>query len=191
MILPINIYGSEVLRERAGEFDLSAPDAAEVIARLIPDMFETMYLADGVGLAAPQVGKSIRVLVVDGAPLADDMPELKDFKRAMINPVVLEESEETIEYNEGCLSIPDINAGVVRPRRITVEYYDQNFDKRREELDNFACRMVQHEIDHLNGILFTDLCAPIRRKMLQSKLGNIMNGKVKTHYKIAQAAKKR
>ena len=151
----------------------------------------TMYLADGVGLAAPQVGKSIRVLVVDGAPLADDMPELKDFKRAMINPVVLEESEETIEYNEGCLSIPDINAGVVRPRRITVEYYDQNFDKRREELDNFACRMVQHEIDHLNGILFTDLCAPIRRKMLQSKLGNIMNGKVKTHYKIAQAAKKR
>ena len=191
MILPINIYGSEVLRERAGEFDLSAPDAAEVIARLIPDMIETMYLADGVGLAAPQVGKSIRVLVVDGAPLADDMPELKDFKRAMINPVVLEESEETIEYNEGCLSIPDINAGVVRPRRITVEYYDQNFDKRREELDNFACRMVQHEIDHLNGILFTDLCAPIRRKMLQSKLGNIMNGKVKTHYKIAQAAKKR
>lgn len=191
MILPIYIYGSEVLRERAGEFDLSAPDAAEVIARLIPDMFETMYLADGVGLAAPQVGKSIRVLVVDGAPLADDMPELKDFKRAMINPVVLEESEETIEYNEGCLSIPDINAGVVRPRRITVEYYDQNFDKRREELDNFACRMVQHEIDHLNGILFTDLCAPIRRKMLQSKLSNIMNGKVKTHYKIAQAAKKR
>ena len=191
MILPIYIYGSEVLRERAGEFDLSAPDAAEVIARLIPDMFETMYLADGVGLAATQVGKSIRVLVVDGAPLADDMPELKDFKRAMINPVVLEESEETIEYNEGCLSIPDINAGVVRPRRITVEYYDQNFDKRREELDNFACRMVQHEIDHLNGILFTDLCAPIRRKMLQSKLGNIMNGKVKTHYKIAQAAKKR
>lgn len=191
MILPIYIYGSEVLRERAGEFDLSAPDAAEVIARLIPDMFETMYLADGVGLAAPQVGKSIRVLVVDGAPLADDMPELKDFKRAMINPVVLEESEETIEYNEGCLSIPDINAGVVRPSRITVEYYDQNFDKRREELDNFACRMVQHEIDHLNGILFTDLCAPIRRKMLQSKLGNIMNGKVKTHYKIAQAAKKR
>lgn len=191
MILPIYIYGSEVLRERAGEFDLSAPDAAEMIARLIPDMFETMYLADGVGLAAPQVGKSIRVLVVDGAPLADDMPELKDFKRAMINPVVLEESEETIEYNEGCLSIPDINAGVVRPRRITVEYYDQNFDKRREEFDNFACRMVQHEIDHLNGILFTDLCAPIRRKMLQSKLGNIMNGKVKTHYKIAQAAKKR
>ena len=191
MILPIYIYGSEVLRERAGEFDLSAPDAAEVIARLIPDMFETMYLADGVGLAAPQVGKSIRVLVVDGAPLADDMPELKDFKRAMINPVVLEESEETIEYNEGCLSIPDINAGVVRPRRITVEYYDQNFDKRREELDNFACRMVQHEIDHLNGILFTDLCAPIRRKMLQSKLGNIMNGKVKTHYKIDKKKKKR
>ena len=191
MILPIYIYGSEVLRERAADFDLNAPDASGIIAKLIPDMFETMYQADGVGLAAPQVGKSIRVLVVDGAPLADDMPELKDFKRAMINPVVLEESEETIEYNEGCLSIPDINAGVVRPKTIRVEYLDENLIKREETLDNFACRMVQHEIDHLNGVLFTDLCAPIRKKMLQSRLSNIMNGKVKTHYKTASLAKKR
>lgn len=191
MILPIYIYGSEVLRERAADFDLNAPDASGIIANLIPDMFETMYQADGVGLAAPQVGKSIRVLVVDGAPLADDMPELKDFKRAMINPVVLEESEETIEYNEGCLSIPDINAGVVRPKTIRVEYLDENLIKREETLDNFACRMVQHEIDHLNGVLFTDLCAPIRKKMLQSRLSNIMNGKVKTHYKTAPLAKKR
>ncbi len=191
MILPIYIYGSEVLRERAADFDLKAPDAAGVISKLIPDMFETMYQADGVGLAAPQVGKSIRVLVVDGAPLAEDMPELKDFKRAMINPVVLEESEEKIEYNEGCLSIPDINAGVVRPKRIRVEYMDENLIKREETLDNFACRMVQHEIDHLNGVLFTDLCAPIRKKMLQSRLSNIMNGKVKTHYKTAPVAKKR
>ncbi len=191
MILPIYIYGSEVLRKRAADFDLKAPDAAGVISKLIPDMFETMYQADGVGLAAPQVGKSIRVLVVDGAPLAEDMPELKDFKRAMINPVVLEESEEKIEYNEGCLSIPDINAGVVRPKRIRVEYMDENLIKREETLDNFACRMVQHEIDHLNGVLFTDLCAPIRKKMLQSRLSNIMNGKVKTHYKTAPVAKKR
>jgi peptide deformylase len=191
MILPIYIYGSEVLRERAADFDLNAPDASGIIAKLIPDMFETMYQADGVGLAAPQVGKSIRVLVVDGAPLADDIPELKDFKRAMINPVVLEESEETIEYNEGCLSIPDINAGVVRPKTIRVEYLDENLIKREETLDNFACRMVQHEIDHLNGVLFTDLCAPIRKKMLQSRLSNIMNGKVKTHYKTAPLAKKR
>jgi peptide deformylase len=191
MILPIYIYGSEVLRERAADFDLNAPDASGIIAKLIPDMFETMYQADGVGLAAPQVGKSIRVLVVDGAPLADDMTELKDFKRAMINPVVLEESEETIEYNEGCLSIPDINAGVVRPKTIRVEYLDENLIKREETLDNFACRMVQHEIDHLNGVLFTDLCAPIRKKMLQSRLSNIMNGKVKTHYKTAPLAKKR
>lgn len=191
MILPIYIYGSEVLRERAADFDLKAPDAAGVISKLIPDMFETMYQADGVGLAAPQVGKSIRVLVVDGAPLAEDMPELKDFKRAMINPVVLEESEEKIEYNEGCLSIPDINAGVVRPKRIRVEYMDENLIKTEETLDNFACRMVQHEIDHLNGVLFTDLCAPIRKKMLQSRLSNIMNGKVKTHYKTAPVAKKR
>ncbi|OJV22769.1 MAG: peptide deformylase [Bacteroidetes bacterium 41-46] len=191
MILPIYIYGSEVLRERASDFDISAPDAAGTISKLVSDMFETMYQADGVGLAAPQVGKSIRVLVVDGAPLADDMPELKNFKRAMINPVVLEESEETIEYNEGCLSIPDINAGVVRPKKIRVEYLDENLFKREEELDNFACRMVQHEIDHLNGVLFTDLCAPIRKKMLQSRLSNIMNGKVKTHYKTAPSARKR
>lgn len=191
MILPIYIYGSEVLRERASDFDISAPDAAGTISKLVSDMFETMYQADGVGLAAPQVGKSIRVLVVDGAPLADDMPELKNFKRAMINPVVLEESEETIEYNEGCLSIPDINAGVVRPKKIRVEYLDENLFRREEELDNFACRMVQHEIDHLNGVLFTDLCAPIRKKMLQSRLSNIMNGKVKTHYKTAPSARKR
>lgn len=191
MILPIYIYGSEVLREKAEDFDLSSADAADVIGKLIPDMYETMHQADGVGLAAPQVGKSIRVLVVDGAPLADDLPELKDFQRAMINPVVLEESEETIEYNEGCLSIPDINAGVIRPKRIKIAYYDQNLIKKEEELDNFACRMVQHEIDHLNGVLFTDRCAPIRKKMLQSRLNNIMNGKVKTHYKTAPVAKKR
>lgn len=191
MVLPIYVYGSEVLRERAQEVDITAEGIAEEMKRLTEDMFETMFKADGVGLAAPQIGKSIRVLVVDGSPLAEDMPELANFRRAMINPVISEESEETIEFSEGCLSIPDIHASVVRPKKIKISYYDPDLVKKEEELDEFACRMVQHEMDHLNGVLFTDRTAPIRKKMLQAKLNNIMAGKVKTHYKIAQAGKKK
>lgn len=186
MILPIYIYGAEVLRERAAEVDLTVPGVAEEIKTLIADMWETMEGADGVGLAAPQVGKSIRVLIVDGTLLSEDLPELKDFKRAMINPVLLEESRETIEYNEGCLSIPDVNAVVERPKIIKISYYNQDLIKIEETLDNFACRMVQHEMDHLNGILFTDRAAPIRRKMLQSKLNGIKAGKSKPSYRITR-----
>ena len=187
MILPIYIYGSEVLRERAADFDVSAPDAAEAIGKLIPDMFETMYQADGVGLAAPQVGKSVRVLVVDGAPLADDMPELKDFKRAMINPVVLEESEETIEYNEGCLSIPGIHETVSRSEKIKVKYFDDQFIEHIEEFEGYKARVIQHEYDHLEGNLFTDKVSPIRRQLLKSKLTNIIKGKAATSYKTKSA----
>ena len=189
MILPIYIYGSEVIRERAGEFDLSAPDAAEVIARLIPDMFETMYLADGVGLAAPQVGKSIRVLVVDGAPLADDMPELKDFKRAMINPVVLEESEETIEYNEGCLSIPGISEKVSRAKVIKVKYLDEDFVEHEETIDGFAARVVQHECEHLEGKVFIDNISAIRRQLNKGKINSILKGTVKCSYRAKAVGK--
>ncbi len=186
MVLPIYIYGAEILRGKAKEVDLSAEGAGDELKKLISDMWETMEKADGVGLAAPQVGKPIRVLIVDGTLLADDMPELKGFKRAMINPVLLEESKEMYEYNEGCLSIPDIHAAVERPGSIRVSYYDADLKKQEETLDGFACRMVQHEMDHLDGILFTDRTPPIRKKMLQSKLNNIKTGKVKTHYRIAK-----
>ena len=184
MVLPIYVYGSDVLREKAKEVDINAYGIKEEIKRLVEDMFETMYQADGVGLAAPQVGRLIRVLVVDGSPLADDeVPELKGFKRALINPVIVEESEETVEYSEGCLSIPDIHADVVRPEKIKVTYLDENLDAKEELFEGFACRMVQHEMDHLDGILFVERIAPIRKKMIQSKLNNIKSGKKRAAYK--------
>ncbi len=186
MVLPIYLYGSEILRAKAKEVDIEAKDAAPELKKFIADMWETMEKADGVGLAAPQVGRPVRVLIVDGTLLSDDMPELKDFKRAMINPVLIEESQETCEFSEGCLSIPDIHAAVERPSKIKVSYYDSDLVKHEETLDGFACRMVQHEMDHLDGVLFTDRTPPIRKKMLQSKLNNIKTGKAKTHYRIAR-----
>lgn len=186
MILPIYVYGAPVLREKAVEIDVKAPGIQQEIKKLVSDMWETMDKADGVGLAAPQVGKSIRVIIVDGSLLSEDMPELNEFKRAMINPVILEESKETIDYNEGCLSIPDIHATVERAEAIKVTYLDTDFNEVTEDLVGFACRMVQHEMDHLEGILFTDRAAPIRKKMLSSKLNNIKSGRVHTSYKIAK-----
>lgn len=186
MILPIYVYGAQVLRQKALEVDIKKPGIEQEIKTLISNMWETMYSADGVGLAAPQIGKSIRVLVVDGTLLSEDMPELKEFKRAMINPVLLEESKELVEFNEGCLSVPNINAYVERPKKIKISYLDVSFNEVTEELDGFACRMVQHEMDHLEGILFTDKAAPIRKKMLSSKLKNIEAGKVHPSYKIAK-----
>lgn len=186
MILPIFVYGAEILREKAKKIDVNNEELKEELKVFVSNMRETMGKADGVGLAAPQVGRSIRLLIVDGSLLSDDYPELIDFKRAMINPVILEVSKEEIEFSEGCLSIPDIHAGVVRPKVIKVSYYDSDFVKSEEVFDNFASRMVQHEIDHLDGILFTDKTAPIRKKILQSKLNDIKTGKTKTFYKTVR-----
>ena len=180
MIQPIYLYGSEVLRARAQEADLSRK---EELTQLINDLKDTLAVADGCGLAAPQIGVSQRVLIVDGTVMADVYDYLADFKRVMINPVVLEESESKCEYNEGCLSIPGIYADVVRPESMTVRYYNENFEEVTEKLDKFACRMVQHEMSHLDGVVFTDLVAPIRKKMLAKKLQNISHGKVSTRYK--------
>ena len=181
MILPIYVYGSDVLREKAREVDVNAEEGLQ---KFIEDMYMTMKEADGVGIAAPQVGRSLRILIVDGEDLADDLPYLKGFKRVMINPVLLEESEETIEFSEGCLSIPDLHAEVVRPKRIKVKYLNEKYEEITEEFDEFACRMVQHEMDHLDGVLFTDRVSQIRKKMIRGKLNSISNGKVRTHYKI-------
>lgn len=180
MKLPIYLYGSKVLRENAQEADLSD---REKLTQLIADMEETLASADGCGLAAPQVGVPVRVLIVDGRDLTDAYPYLKDFKRVMINPVVVEESRETCDYSEGCLSVPGIYAEVRRPERIRVEYLNGDFEKVTEEFDKFACRMIQHELDHLDGKMFVDRVAPIRRKMISKKLGNISRGKVSAHYK--------
>ena len=157
--------------------------AAAGLAKLIADMQETLTAADGCGLAAPQVGVNLRVVIVDGTDLSDTYEYLKDFRRVMINPVVLEESEETCDYSEGCLSVPGIYAEVTRPSKIKVEYYDENLEKVVEEFDRFGCRMVQHELSHLDGNLFVDNVSPIRRKMIARKLQAISKGTVQTRYK--------
>ncbi len=182
MILPIYLYGSGVLRKKSLPLDISSADKDE-IKKYVTDLFETMDASEGVGLAAPQVGRNVRILVVDGTGLTDTYPDLKGFRRAMINPEIIEKSEEATTYSEGCLSIPDIHCDITRPRKITVHYLDENLEEKTEELDNFAARMVWHEMDHLDGILFTDHAAPIRKKLIGSKLHNISKGKVRCAYK--------
>ncbi len=180
MILPIYLYGSEVLRKENVDVDLNDKEG---IAKLLEDMKDTLKVADGCGLAAPQVGVNKRMVIVDGRELTETYAELKDFFRVMINPVVLEESDETCEYSEGCLSVPGVYAEVRRPSVIKVEYYDENLTKVVEEFEGFACRMVQHELSHLEGNLFVDNVSPIRRKMLARKLVAISKGAVQTRYK--------
>ena len=179
MIQPIYLYGSEVLRERAAEADLSKK---EELTALIADLKDTLKRSEGCGLAAPQIGVSLRVLIVDGDEMEEVYPYLKGFKRTMINPVVLEESQEQCEYEEGCLSVPGVYCNVRRPVSMKVRYYDEEFQERTEVFDKFGCRMIQHEMSHLDGVLFTDLVAPIRRKMIAKKLLNISHGKVATRY---------
>jgi peptide deformylase len=181
MIYPIFLYGSQVLRDVAAEVDITKEEG---LKQLILDMIDTMHHADGCGLAAPQIGISKRILVVDGNELGDNYPELKGFHREMINPVVTFESEETSEYSEGCLSIPNVDADIVRPKKIKVSYTNADFQQVEEEFDDFASRMVQHELDHLDGIVFTDHASPIRKKLIAGKLRGISKGDVRTHYRV-------
>lgn len=180
MVLPIYLYGQQVLRETAKEADLNDK---ETLKTLITDLWDTLAKADGCGLAAPQVGVSLRVFIVDGTMVSDAYSYLHDFKRTMINPEIIEESDETSEYNEGCLSVPGVYADVRRPSKITIRYYNENFEQVTETLDKFGARIVQHEYQHLDGGLFVDTVAPIRKKMLGKKLISISKGKVSTHYK--------
>ena len=179
MIQPIYLYGSEVLRRKAAPADIAD---AEGTAGLVQDLWDTLARSEGCGLAAPQIGVGLRVCVVDGDVMSDVYDYLAGFKRTFINPVVLEQSAEQCEYNEGCLSVPGIYADVRRPSRIKVEYYDETLQKKVETFDKFAARMIQHELSHLDGVLFTDLVAPIRRKILSKKLASIARGKVSTRY---------
>lgn len=179
MIQPIYLYGSEVLREKAAPADLTKK---EELTALIQDLRDTLKRSEGCGLAAPQIGVSLRVLIVDGDEMEEVYPYLKGFKRVMINPEVIEESSAQCEYEEGCLSVPGVYCTVRRPESIKVRYWDETFTEKEEVFDKFGCRMVQHEMSHLDGILFTDLVAPIRRKMISKKLLNISHGKVATRY---------
>lgn len=180
MIQPIFLYGSEVLRARAEEVDLNDKEG---ISQLVTDLKDTLKVADGCGLAAPQIGVSKRVVIVDGTGMADVYSYLSDFRRVLINPIVTSESPRKCEFSEGCLSIPGIFADVLRPESITVKYFDEELKEVTETFDKFGCRMVQHELSHLDGVVFTDMVAPIRKKIISKKLLNISHGKVSTHYK--------
>lgn len=179
MIRPIYLYGSAVLREEARPADLTG---REEITALVGDLWETLKNSEGCGLAAPQIGVSLRIAVVDGDVMEEVYPYLKGFKRTFINPEIIEESDARCEYNEGCLSVPGIYADVVRPETIKVRYVDENFEEKTEVFDKFAARMIQHELSHLDGVLFTDLVAPIRKKIIAKKLQRIADGKIATHY---------
>jgi len=179
VIQPIYLYGSEVLRKKAEPADL---EKKEALKSLIQDLKDTLERADGCGLAAPQIGVSQRVVIVDGDVVSDVYDYLKGFKRVIINPEILEESEEKTTYSEGCLSIPNLYCDVVRPAKITIRYHNEDFQEVTETLDKFAARMVQHELSHLDGNLFTDNVPPIRKKMISGKLQNIAKGKVHPHY---------
>lgn len=179
MIKPIYLYGSQVLRTKAEPVDL---EDREGIKTLVQDLKDTLASAEGCGLAAPQIGVSKRVVIVDAEGMEDIYPYLDGFKRTLINPRVVQESEETCDYNEGCLSIPGIYADVRRPASMTVEYYDENLEKVTETFDRFGCRMIQHELSHLDGDMFVDHVAPIRRKILSKKLLGISSGRISTRY---------
>jgi peptide deformylase len=183
MILPIYTYGNAVLRKHTETIPADYPE----LKTLIDNMYDTMYHAEGVGLAAPQVGLSIRLLVIDLAPFKEDDPELGAFKTVMINPTILERSVEQITAEEGCLSIPGIHEMVLRAGKIKIKYRDADFIEHIEEYEGYKARVIQHEYDHLEGHLFTDRVTPIRRQLLKSRLTNIVKGKASCSYKIKAA----
>ena len=188
MILPIVAYGDPVLKKEAQEIDKDFPG----LDKLIADMFETMYAASGVGLAAPQIGKSIRLFVVDGSPFAEDeegeedprAEGMENFKKVFINPIIEEETGEEWGFNEGCLSIPKIREEVFRQEKITISYYDENWELREETYEGYSARIIQHEYDHIEGILFTDHLSPLKKRLLTKRLQNISKGDVEVSYKM-------
>ena len=187
MILPIIAYGDPVLRKLAKNIDKDYPN----LDKLIEDMKETMKNARGVGLAAPQIGKAIRLFLVDTTPFAEDdeLDEeernfLKDYRKIFINAKIIKEEGDKWAFSEGCLSIPNINEDVSREETVTIEYFDENFKKHTETLNGLAARVIQHEYDHIEGILFTDKLSSLKRRLLKKKLENISKGKVDVEYRM-------
>lgn len=194
MILPIIGYGDPVLRKVGVDIDQNDPTLKQTIA----DMYETMYNAHGVGLAAPQVALPIRLFVIDTTPFSDDedLEEeeqllLKNFKQTFINAKILKEEGEEWGFNEGCLSIPEVREDVYRHETITIEYYDEDWNKKTEVYDGLIARVIQHEYDHIEGILFTDLISSLKKQLIKKKLANIMDGKTRPDYKMKFASPKK
>lgn len=187
MILPIVAYGDPILRKKAEDIDKDYPQLDD----LIQNMFETMYAAHGIGLAAPQVGKAVRLFVVDASPFEDD-EDLTDeergflasFKKVFINAQILEERGDEWAFNEGCLSIPDVREDVFRQPDITIRYVDENFQEHTETFSGLAARIIQHEYDHIEGVLFTDKLSPLKKRLIKSRLTNISKGKISVDYRM-------
>ncbi len=186
MILPIRAYGDPVLRQKAVDIDKDYKN----LSQLIENMFDTMKDAYGIGLAAPQIGLAIRLFVVDLTPFADDEDysdigeELAEFKKVFINARIVEKKGEEEKFNEGCLSIPGVREDVTRPETIVIEYLDENFVAQKKEFSDIRARVIQHEYDHIEGIMFTDYLSPFKKRLVQNKLRNISKGKVKTDYQM-------
>lgn len=180
MIKPIVAYGTPVLRKVAAEISKDYPD----LQTIIKNMYDTLESSEGVGLAAPQVGLSIRLFIVDANGFAEDYPDAKGFKRTFINPQILETSGKEWLFNEGCLSFPGIFEDVSRPSDVKLRYFDEQFVEHTETFTGICARIIQHEYDHLEGKCFIDRLNPLKRKLLSGKLNNILKGKVSTRYKI-------
>ena len=194
MILPIVAYGDPVLRKKAKDITKDYPKLDE----LNENMKETMYGAYGVGLAAPQIGVPIRLFLVDTSPFAEDddftedeKKELLEFKKTFINAEILEESGDEWAFNEGCLSIPDVREDVFRQPTVTIKYQDENFETHTEVYDGLIARVVQHEYDHIEGVLFTDKLSGLKKRLIKGKLGNISKGKIQVDYKMRFPAQKK
>ena len=194
MTLPIIAYGDPVLRKKGTDIDKNYPELDD----LITNMWETMYKANGVGLAAPQIGLAIRLFVIDTSPFAEDedfSPEeqamLKDFKKVFINAQMIEEEGKNWSFNEGCLSIPDIREDVSRKDTITIQYLDEDFNEKTETYDGLLARVIQHEYDHIEGVLFTDKLSSLKRRLIKGKLNNISKGNIVVEYKMRFPAVKK
>ena len=186
MTLPIYLYGHPVLRRPTEEITAEYPD----LERLIANMWETMYHSEGVGLAAPQVGKSIRLIVIDGTPMADTDPMCADSKMVLINPQLeVIEDRDPVGRDEGCLSLPGLSEEVKRTEHIRLRWLDENFQPHEQEFEGFLSRIIQHEYDHLEGKVYMDRVSPIRRTLLKSKLSALVKGRVKCDYKVVAAPK--
>ena len=183
MIYPITAYGTPVLKKRASDIEVGTD-----VKELVRDMFETMYAANGVGLAAPQIGKGIRIFVVDGEGIEDE--STVGFKKAFINPQMIEEVGEEWQFEEGCLSIPGIREDVTRHDTLKIRYYDEDWNEHVDEYSDIPARIIQHEYDHLEGVLFTDHLSAFKKRLLKGKLTNISKGKVEVDYRMSFPIKK-
>jgi peptide deformylase len=179
MIYPIVAYGNPILKKEAEEIK-----EGDDVSALISDMFDTMGHASGVGLAAPQINKGIRLFVIDSSLMLDEEGEEKGIRRAFINPIILDEYGNEFSFEEGCLSIPDVRAEIIRPEKLTIEYFDENWNLQEEEFSGMTARVIQHEYDHLEGVLFVDYLKGLKKRLLKSKLIDVSKGKVSTDYRM-------